>query len=370
MRSSFEPMNILVAPTAFKGTLSPLQAARAIQEGLQPHVCDLFPVADGGNGWIEVWRHHWQEALSWTTVVRGPLRQEVEAEWLHHIPSQTAIIESAAACGLHLLETLDPMNASTEGVGDLICAAYEAGCREIWLGLGGSASTDVGVGALRAVGYEFLDTHGNPVPPGGAGLSHLRSFRLSDHAPAADFLSGHARLICATDVQNPLFGEQGAAFVFAPQKGASPSEVLQLDQGLRQFASLFPSELSELPGGGAAGGLGAGLAAGLGAKLISGIEWLFAHTDWQELVQLADLIITGEGRVDSQTWMGKGIGIIAQQAVQLGKPVWILSGSRGEGWEKVSEMPGARLWVCADHFPDLSPYDALKATAQMAGREL
>lgn len=363
-------MNILVVPTAFKGTLSPLQATRAIQEGLPSHVCDLFPVADGGNGWIEVWRHHWQEAVSRTTVVRGPLRREVEAEWLHHIPSGTAIIESATACGLHLLETLDPMNASTEGVGDLICAAYQAGCREIWLGLGGSASTDAGVGALRAVGYEFLDTHGNPVPPGGAGLSRLRSIRLSDHAPATDFLSGHARLICATDVQNPLFGEQGAAHIYAPQKGASPSEVLQLDQGLRQFASEFPSMFSDLPGGGAAGGLGAGLAVGLGAELVSGIEWLFAQTDWNARVELADLIITGEGRVDSQTWMGKGVGIIVQQMVQMGKQVWILSGSRGEGWEKVSELPGARLWVCSDHFPDLSPYDALKSTAQLACKDL
>lgn len=376
-------MRILIAPTAYKGTLSPLQAVQAMVEGLravspeaEPILC---PISDGGNGWVEVWQfHRREEAKRLTCTVRDPLRRPVQATYLilsaHSTPlqRQIAVLESASACGLHLLqpEERDPLRTSTEGVGDLIQHALDRGVEEVWLGVGGSATTDAGVGALRALGFEFVDARGEPIPPGGIGLSKLETILPPSHLPTADL----KRFVCACDVLNPLYGKQGAAFVFAPQKGASTREVRILERGLRRFAQVVRRQqgipLETLPGAGAAGGLSAGLKMGIGTQLVSGIQFLLDQIRWDEQLALCDLLLTGEGRVDAQTWMGKGVGELVRQAVRLGKPVWLVAGSRGTGWQPPESLPGVHLAVISELVPDKEPALALReAVRSMADRE-
>lgn len=367
-------MRILIAPTAFKGTLSPVEAARAIADGIQSEISceisqitvELFPVADGGNGWQEVWAFHTGERASiYEAQVRDPFRRYVQATYLI-LSDKTAVLESASACGLQWLskEERNPMNTSTEGVGDLIRHACEQGAEQILLGLGGSATNDAGVGALRALGFEFLDKHGKPIPPGGEGL-----LRLAKIVPAV----WQGELVCACDVTNPLYGTEGAAHVFAPQKGATPEQVQMLDEGLRRFAEVAKRDLhvdlTDLKGAGAAGGLAAGLVGGLGATLSSGIRLLLARTDWDDRLQNSDVLVTGEGRIDAQTGMGKGVGVLIEQAIVSGKQVWLLAGSRGEGWETVTNLPGVRLYVSSEMFAYAAPADALRLTAQVCLHE-
>jgi glycerate kinase len=363
-------MHILIAPTAYKGTLSPLEAARAIANGIQPEVSnsqsetrlELFPVADGGNGWLEAWAFHAGQGTERIEAeVRDPLRRTVRTTYLM-LSDKTAILESASACGLQWLkdEERNPMHTSTEGVGDLIRHACEQGAQQILLGLGGSATNDAGVGALRALGFEFPDARGKPIPPGGEGL-----LRLARIVPAG----WHGHLTCACDVQNPLYGAQGAARVYALQKGALPGQVRLLDEGLRRFAKIAQRDLgvdiSGMGGAGAAGGLAAGLRAGLGALLTSGIRLLLARVHWETRLQQADVLVTGEGKVDAQTGMGKGVGVLIEQAVALGKRVWLLAGRRRDDWETVTNLPGVRLYVASELFPDASPAEALQRTAQI-----
>lgn len=367
-------MQILIAPTAYKGTLSPLEAARAIIDGIQSEASrmtsqiavELFPVADGGNGWQEVWAFHTGEgAVLIETQVRDPLRRYMQAAYLM-LPDKTAILESASACGLQWLsnEERNPMNTSTEGVGDLIRHACKQGAGQILLGLGGSATNDAGVGALRVLGFEFLDVRGDPIPAGGAGL-----LRLAKIVPSA----WQGELVCACDVKNLLYGTEGAAQVYAPQKGATPEQVQLLDEGLRRFAEAAEHDLgvdlTRLEGAGAAGGLAAGLVAGLGASLTSGIRLLLDRTGWEARLQHSDVLVTGEGRIDAQTRMGKGVGVLIEQVAALNKPVWLLAGSRGEGWETVANLPGIRLYVSSEMFPHTTPAEALSLTAKTCLRE-
>lgn len=256
------------------------------------------------------------------------------------------------------------MNTSTEGVGDLIRHACKQGAEQILLGLGGSATNDAGVGALRALGFEFLDEQGKPIPPGGEGLLHLAKI-----VPAA----WRGELVCACDVKNPLYGTEGAAHVFAPQKGATPEQVQMLDEGLRRFAEVAKRDLgvdlTRLGGAGAAGGLAAGLVAGLGATITSGIQILLKHTDWESRLRHTDVLVTGEGRIDAQTGMGKGVGVLIEQAIASGKQIWLLAGSRGEGWETVTNLPGIRLYVSSELYPHATPAEALRLTAQTCLRD-
>jgi glycerate kinase len=363
-------MRVLIAPTAYKGTLSPLQACEAIAHGVRqryPHASpDLCPISDGGNGWLEVWAHHYGDhAQRGRAPVRDPLGRWIEAEYL--VVGELAILESAQACGLHLLSTeeLRPLDASTEGVGDLLLAVDRAEIGTVWLGLGGTATTDGGTGALRALGFRLLRVDGSPIDSGGRGLLDLARIEPPDPMP----LAGKRLVLCA-DVRNPLCGEQGTARVFAPQKGATPEQVELLERGLAHLAMLIRQQtgvdVATMPGAGAAGGLPVGFVAFFNAPIVSGIEWLLEHIGWHERLQHADLLITGEGQVDAQTLMGKGVGELVKRAVALGKPVRIVAGRRGEGWQLLEQMPDVKVIAAQEIAPHLPPADALATAVQQA----
>ncbi len=355
-------MRVLVAPTAFKGTLSPLQSAQAIAEGVRQRFpdaeIDLCPIADGGDGWLEVWEFHAQgDAQRMPAPARDPLGNPIQTEWLLY-QGRVAVMESARACGLRHLPKPAPMDASTEGVGDLLrSAVVHPQVREIWLGLGGSATTDAGTGALRALGFQTLDVQANPIPHGGRGLTHLERIIAPD-----DPLQGRPLVLCA-DVENPIVGEQGSARIYGAQKGANAEQIALLEAGLERFRQVAQRErgidLLYRVGSGSAGGMAGGLSAYLNAPIVSGTAWLLKQIGWGERLQRADLLITGEGQVDQQTLMGKGVGMLVQQAVSLGIPVWLVAGRKGEGWEPLARLPKARLTTCAECAPDLSPAQAL-----------
>ncbi len=358
-------MRYLIAPTAYKGTLSPIEAAEVIARsvGVPADELDLCPIADGGTGWLEVWEYHFPQAQRIQAQAHDALNRPCIAEWLL-LPNGVAVLESAQAIGIHRLrpEELAPMEATSRGVGELLMgAAQHPASRELWLGLGGVATTDGGAGALSALGFKLLDAQGDPIPEGGQGLLKLQAV----HPPPTTPLHGKPLTLCA-DVQNTLLD---AARVYGPQKGATPEQVAQLALGLERLADIVLRdtgiELRTVLGAGAAGGLAGGLHAYLDAPIVSGIMWLLKHINWNRRLADADYLITGEGQVDAQTLMGKGVGILIQQAVAQGKPVIVIAGRKGAGWEAVARLPGVRLFACSEVAPALSPADSLQATAKV-----
>ncbi len=325
-------MRILIAPNAFKGSLTSPQAAQAIARGLERSLpdadLDLMPIADGGDDTVEVLCPRIVEV-----EVEDPLGRPIRAGLGLMADGQTAVVEMARASGLKLLrpEEYDPRKTSTRGVGQLILAAAERGVRRIIVGMGGSATVDGGAGCLTAMGAEFLDAKGRPVPPGGGGLGQVRRVDVSGLAPALEGLE----LVVACDVDNPAVGPQGSAVIFGPQKGASAEDAKKLDANLTHFFTLIRDTLGvdvlRLPRGGAAGALAAGLHALAAARLESGIELILDHLGADERVARADLVVTGEGRLDSQTLSGKGPHGLATIARRHGRPVVALVGSVGEG---------------------------------------
>ena len=385
-------MQYLIAPTAYKGTLSPIEAAQAIAEAVSPHppasspargggeadsplprrqraagsegFYDLCPIADGGTGWLEVWEYHFPAARRIQTQAHDALNRLHITEWLL-LPNGVAVLESAQAIGIHRLrpDELAPMEATSRGVAEmLLSAAQHPAVRELWLGLGGVATTDGGAGALSALGFKLLDAQGNPIPEGGRGVLNLHTIQ----PPVGNPLQGKPLTLCA-DVQNTLLD---AARVYAPQKGATPSQVETLAQGLEQLATVALRDrridLRTVLGAGAAGGLAGGLHAYLHAPIVSGIAWLLKHIGWDTRLAQADCLITGEGQVDAQTLMGKGVGVLIQQAVALGKPVIVLTGRKGAGWEAIAKLPGVHVVACAEIAPDLPPAEALGRAAAIA----
>lgn len=322
------PLTILVAPQELKGTLGAAEAARAIAAGIGAAIpearLDLAPIADGGPGTVDAL----MEAMGGRRValaVQDPLGRPRRAEI--GVAEEIGVVEIAAASGLTLLrpEERDPRRASSFGAGQLIAAALEQGCREILIGLGGSATNDGGAGALTALGARFLDEAGRPLPPGGAALLHLARIDL------AGLRLGTARLVALTDVRAPLVGPEGASAVFGPQKGASPQSVRELDAALdrlhQQVRDQLGRDLAHLPGAGAAGGLGYGLAALAGAELTPGFQRVARALRLEDRMREADLVVTAEGRFDAQTALGKGPGALAALAKRLGRPAVMLAGS-------------------------------------------
>ncbi len=333
-------MRIVIAPDSFKESLSALDAALNIREGFRAVYPDadyvLLPVADGGEGTVDAL----VAATGGRRVARrvvGPLGDEVEAFYGVTGDGGVAVIEMAAASGLELVPPplRNPLVTTTFGVGELIRAALDDGARRFVIGIGGSATNDGGAGMLQALGVRLIDAGGGELPHGGGALAGLERIDVAGLDPR--LAEGSIEVAC--DVDNPLVGPNGASAVFGPQKGATPELVRILDASLAHYAAVVERTLgkpvADMPGAGAAGGLGAGLYAFLGARLRPGTEIVMAAVDMDRVVRDADLVITGEGRLDSQTIHGKTPIGVASVAERHGKPVIAIAGSLGPGFEAV-----------------------------------
>lgn len=338
-------MRILIAPDSFKESMSAAQAAEAMAQGVRlalPEAqIDLCPIADGGEGTVD--------ALITATggtaraaTVRGPLPGgRVEATWGLLPGGRTAIIELPAAAGLVLVPRAErnPLHTTTFGVGQLARCAIDAGCTTIIIGLGGSATCDAGCGLAQALGVRFtladgrvLDADSDESMTG----ARLESIKTIDCDAVALEARRGVRFIAANDVTNPLFGPRGSAFVFAPQKGASSEDVQRLDAGLRHLASLLPQCEPQSPGMGAAGGCTFGITSMLGGTLQSGTALVLDAVGFDDRLGSADLVLTGEGRLDEQSLGGKAVSGVAAAAARRGVPVVALVGDAS---------PAARQWI-------------------------
>jgi len=326
-------MRIVIAPNAFKGSLSALDAAEAIAEGVRAASPDadlvLVPIADGGDGTVDALVAATQGERR-TLRVRGPLGDPVDAGYGLIDAGSTAVIEMAKAAGLALVPAAkrDPRITTTYGVGELLRRAYDQGARRFIVGIGGSATNDGGAGMAQALGYHLLDENGHELPPGGIALKRLA--RIHVGGVHANWKQAEVDVAC--DVTNPLTGPNGASAVYGPQKGATPEMVSELDAALKQFAEIIRRDLGvdveQLPGAGAAGGLGAGLVAFTDARLRPGAEMVMEALRLDDRLAGAGLVITGEGRLDSQTArFGKGPAAVARHARQAGIPVVAIGGS-------------------------------------------
>jgi glycerate kinase len=326
-------MRIVIAPNAFKGSLTAFEAAEAIAEGIRAALPDaemvLVPIADGGDGTVDALVAATRGERR-TLRVRGPLGDPVDAEYGLIDGGSTAVIEMAKAAGLALVPPgkRDPRITTTYGVGELLQRAYDEGARRFIVGIGGSATNDGGAGMAQALGYHLLDENGQELRPGGLALKRLARI----HVGGAHANWKQAEVDVACDVTNPLTGPSGASAVYGPQKGATPEMVADLDAALKHFAEIIRRDLGvdveQLPGAGAAGGLGAGLVAFTGARLRPGAEMVMEALHLDDRLAGATLVITGEGRLDSQTArFGKGPAAVARHAHQAGIPVIALGGS-------------------------------------------
>src|SRR5690242_12631334 len=316
---------ILVAPAAFKGTLGPRQVAEAISAGARramPGAVVLqCPVSDGGDGLLDAVLP--PGSLREHLKVTGPLGEPVSGE-LGWIDPETAIFESATACGIALLQPdqLDPLRATSRGVGEMVWEAVERGARTVVVGLGGSATVDGGAGAARGLGWSLRDASGTALPEGGGALVQLA---MLDGGWGLD-----ARVVALADVTTGLVGPQGAAPVFGPQKGAGPEAVKLLSRGLERLAGLMArhgrADLAALPGGGAAGGLGAGLVCFAKAELVGGAGWVLARVGFDAALAKAQLVITGEGTFDKTSLVGKASGEVVRRAQAAKTRVAVVAG--------------------------------------------
>jgi len=320
-------MHILIAPNAFKGSLSSFEVAHIMAKAFQEvwpqtHLTQL-PVADGGDGTAQVLARQ-LGAIPKEVIVQNPIGRHIQAP-IYVTPDRTAIIELANASGIRLLQTheYDPMQASTFGTGQLIKAALDEGCKRLIIGIGGSATNDCGIGILRALGVKFLDRKGKLT----ASMLDFASVDLSQ----LDTRLQDSEIIVPCDVQNPLVGPQGAANIFGPQKGANTQQVEALATAHQHFADLinrqFGVKLHDMPFTGAAGGTAAGLFAILQAKLVKGSAFMLDELGFDEVLQTADIVLTGEGQIDAQTASGKAPFEVAMRAKKAGKPVITLGGA-------------------------------------------
>ena len=325
-------MKIVVAPDSFKESLSAMEVAQAIEKGFRAVFPDAqiekIPMADGGEGTVQSLVDATGGKII-TKEVTGPLGEKVTAFFGVLGDGKTAVIEMAAASGLHLVpvEKRNPLLTTTRGTGELILAALDEGVDHLIIGIGGSATNDGGSGMAQALGARLLDKDRNEIAPGGGSLDKLANIDISD----LDARLQNVKIEVACDVDNPLIGQDGASHVFGPQKGATPEMVEQLDQNLAHYATILARDLGKdvahIPGAGAAGGLGAGLLAFLDAELKSGIDIVIAATDLEEKIKDADLVITGEGKIDSQTIHGKTPIGVAKVAKKFNIPVIAICGS-------------------------------------------
>ena len=358
------PLRFVIAPDSFKESLSAVQAAQAMQRGILRQfpdaICRLVPLADGGEGTVDALLN----ACAGQKVscrVRGPLpQQQVESYFALIDDGKTAVIEMAKANGIHLipLAQRNPALTSTYGTGEMIRQALDLGVSKIVIGLGGSVTNDAGSGMAQALGVKFLDQAGLEVQPCGGNLKQICEIDLS----ALDARLATTEMLIASDVNNPLCGEYGASAIFGPQKGATPELVKILDQNLGYFANLVETTLGvnvqHQAGAGAAGGLGFGLLAFARAKIQSGVELLIQQTGLAEKITQADVVLTGEGKIDRQTFMGKTPFGVAQVAKSLNKPVYAFAGMIGEDIEPLLEAGFTQ--IIGINPPDISVEDAIR----------
>jgi glycerate 2-kinase len=333
-------MKIVIAPDSFKGSITAIEAALAIEVGIKnvlptAHTV-LVPVADGGEGTLESLISATKGRRVEVTVI-GPLGTPVEAEYGWLGDGKTCVIEMASASGLNLVpkEYLNPMVTTTYGTGQLIKSALDEGCRKFILAIGGSVTNDGGIGMLQALGLRLLDSEGEPVGFGGQALQHIEYIN-EDYW---DQRIEESTFLIASDVQNPLTGKKGATHVFGPQKGATPSMIAVLDESMGHWADLVEAKIGirmhDLPGAGAAGGIGGAFMAFFPAKTKRGIDIVIEYTNLKEAMKDAVLVITGEGRIDYQTASGKTPMGIAQETQKKGIPTIVLTGSIGKGIDEL-----------------------------------
>ena len=335
-------MKIVVAPDSFKGSVSALEAANAMEQGLRrvfpDAVIDKIPMADGGEGTVQSLVDATGGHLR-TQRVLAPLGNEVDAQFGILADGETAVIEMAAASGLTLVapHERNPLRTTTYGTGQLIHAALEAGCRRLIIGIGGSATNDGGVGMAEALGVRLLDTNGKQIPRGGEGLGQLASIDTTGLHPVV----AETETVVACDVNNPLTGRDGASHVYGPQKGATPKMIETLDAHLARFDEVLTQTLgksfNDIPGAGAAGGLGAGLMAFLNAELRLGVNIMIDAVNLRERMKGAAIVFTGEGQLDFQTAFGKTPVGVAKVAKAENIPVIAIAGGIAEGAEAVYE---------------------------------
>jgi glycerate kinase len=342
-RRGRKTMKIVIAPNALKGCLTATQAAEALARGVVRASPDIdivqVPVADGGDGLADVLVNA-LHGVERTALVTGPLGDPVTASFCHVPARRLAAIEMATASGLALLakDRLNPLLTTTRGTGELIKAALDLEVSHLIIGIGGSATNDGGIGMATALGARFLDGNGHPVEPVGGALATIQRIDLSglDSRLTAVWIE----VIC--DVDNPLLGERGAAHVYGPQKGATPDQVWMLDAGLANLATIIERDLGldvrDLPGAGAAGGLGAGLKAFLKTELRRGVDLVLDLVGLNEQLCGADLVITAEGQIDFQTAFSKAPAGVAERARARGVPCIAIAGSVGSGLEALHDL--------------------------------
>lgn len=327
----------ILIPDSFKGTLSAVEFCRLGEEAVRRHLpgCRVVtvPVADGGEGTVDCFVHALQAQRRWVTV-SGPWGEAVQAQYAVH--GQTAFVEMAQAAGLPMVgERKDPSLTTTYGVGQVIRHAVESGCREIVVGLGGSCTNDAGTGAAAALGVRFFDASGGEFIPAGATLDRIVSYDAS----AARKLLKDCRVTAMCDIDNPMYGPQGAAAIFGPQKGADSAMVALLDANLRHLAGIMQKQsrrdIAAIPGAGAAGAFGAGIVAFLDGELRSGIETVLDCVGFDALLEESDMVFTGEGRLDSQSLRGKVVVGVARRAAAKRVPVVAVVGAVGDRAEEV-----------------------------------
>ena len=324
-------MKVVVAIDSLKGSLSSLEAGSAISEGIHRALKDaeviVRPLADGGEGTVEALALGMNGRIE-KIKVTGPLGDPVEAAYGIIDETHTAIIEMSAAAGITLIseQERNPLDTTTYGVGEMIKDAIRKGCRHFIVGIGGSATNDGGIGMLQALGFGFLDVNGNQVGFGAKGLKDIE--KITDEAVLPELKECYFKVAC--DVSNTLCGDQGCSAIFGPQKGATPSMIMQMDKWLADYAGLtqkkYPKANMNQAGTGAAGGLGFAFLSYMNASLESGIKIILDETKLESYVREADIVITGEGRLDGQTVMGKAPIGVANIAKKYGKTVIAFSG--------------------------------------------
>jgi len=354
----------VLAPDSFKESMSAEQACQAMQRGVLqvfPDACCIaVPMADGGEGTVEALLRS-LDGQGITCMVTGPLvTQQVSTYFAIVDYGRTAVLEMAKANGIHLLaaEQRNPMLTSTYGTGEMIKQALDRGIEKIIVGLGGSVTNDGGAGMAQALGVQFFNSTGEAIQVCGGNLDQINQIDISQ----LDARLKNTEILIASDVNNPLCGPNGASAIFGPQKGATPEMVQQLDRNLSHFADLVEASLGisikNVAGSGAAGGLGFGLMAFAGAKLQSGVELIIEQSRLAEKIAQADYVLTGEGKIDSQTALGKTPFGVAQVAQQFNKPVLAFAGLVGEGIESLFDAGFSQ--IVGINPPDCSLEEALK----------